>query len=193
MPNGLTNPRWYALHVRPQCERSVALHLREHGQESFLPTYKKHGPGGHNTSREAPLFPGYVFCQVDWERGFKLYLIPGIIGAVGMGKKPLAIENDEIEAIRRIAENRMDSEPCPFGVPGTPVRVIKGPLAGIEGIVVKPLAGEIVISISLLRRSVAINIDPECLVILADRASGNEIPGAAPSVAEAAQMQYAMV
>jgi len=193
MPNGLTNPRWYALHVRPQCERSVALHLREHAQESFLPTYKKHGPGGQNVSREAPLFPGYVFCRVDWERGFKLYLIPGIIGAVGMGKKPIAIEDDEIEAIRRIAENRMDSEPCPFGVSGTPVRVIKGPLAGIEGIVVKPLAGEIVISISLLRRSVAINIDPECLVILADRASGNEIPGAARGVAEAAQMEYAMV
>src|SRR5947209_3656012 len=113
MPNGLTNPRWYALHVRPQCERPVALHLRGNGQESFLPTYRKEGPGGHSCSRESPLFPGYVFCRIDWERGPRLYLIPGIICAVGMGKKPLPIEDDEIEAIRRITEYRMASEPCP--------------------------------------------------------------------------------
>ena len=189
-----TNPRWYALHVRPLCERSVAFHLREHGQESFLPLYKKNSSGNHNPSRDALLFPGYVFCRIDWERGPKLYLIPGIICAVGMGKKPLPIEDDEIEAIKRVTESRIDSEPCPFGRRGTPVRIIKGPLAGIEGIVEKPLANEIVISVSLLRRSVAVKIDPGCLAIMSDRAGGgNEMPDTLPEIAEAALMEYALV
>ena len=140
------------------------------------------------------MFPGYVFCRIDWERGPRLYLIPGIICAVGMGKKPLPIEDDEIQAIRRVAENRMDSEPCPFGTPGTAVRVIKGPLAGIEGIVEKPLADEIVISVSLLRRSVAVKIDAACLAMVADPASGgNKIPDPLSAVAEAGLMEYAPV
>ncbi len=194
MPNGLTNPRWYALHVRPQCERSVAFHLHEHGQESFLPTYAKPSPGGHNSSRETPLFPGYVFCRIDWERGPRLYLIPGLICAVGMGKKPLPIEDDEIDAIRRVKENRIESKPCPFGAPGTPVRVVKGPLAGIQGIVERPLAGEVVISVSLLRRSVAVKIDPDCLAILTDRGSGADpIPGALPELAESTLIEYSLV
>jgi len=192
MSSGLASPGWYALYVRHNCERTVAAHLHEHGQDTFLPTYKKAAQGAHDSSREAPLFPGYVFCRFNWERGPKLYLIPGVIRAVGMGKTPLLIENDEIEAIRRVAESRTESAPCPFGTPGTPVRVVKGPLAGIEGVVEKPFARQIVISVSLLRRSVSVKVDPEWLVVLADRTNANA-PRRVSAVAEATLVESAMV
>jgi transcription antitermination factor NusG len=192
MSSRWTNLRWYALYVKAHSERIVASQLREYGQESFLPTYKIGAAGAHYPAREAPLFPGYVFCRLDWETGPKLYRIPGIIRVVGIGKTPVPIEDDEIGAIRRVTENSSEPEPCPFGVAGTPVRVVKGPLEGIEGIVAKRLAGAIVISVSLLKRSVAVKMDPECLVIVTGDARGEETPAALPSVGEEALMEYAV-
>jgi transcription antitermination factor NusG len=192
MSSGRTKLRWYALYVKAHSERIVALQLREYGQESFLPTYRREAAGAYSSVKEEPLFPGYVFCRLDWETGPKLYRIPGIIRVVGIGKTPVPIEDDEIGAIKRVAENRSESEPCPFGVAGTPVRVVRGPLEGLEGIVAKRLAGAIVISVSLLKRSVAVKMDPECLVIVTGDTRGEETPAALPSVGEGALMEYAV-
>jgi transcriptional antiterminator RfaH len=173
MSSGITDQRWYAVHVRPHCEKSVAAHLRECGQETFLPLYKvRTNDSCIPYQAQTPLFPGYVFCRMDWQRGPRLYLIPGILGVVGIGRKPVPIEDAEIEAVRRIGESEASPKPCPFGLPGIAVRVIKGPLAGIEGIVQKRLAHEIVVSVSLLRRSVAVKVEPAWLAIINESESG---------------------
>jgi transcription antitermination factor NusG len=169
------NERWYALHVRPCCERSVASYLREYGHESFLPLYKTRKDDRFGAPQtEVPLFPGYIFCRIDWQTGPRLYLIPGIISVVSMGKKAIPIDDDEIEAIMRIDRSKAEPEPCVLGKAGVAVRVVKGPLAGIEGIIQRPSAGEMIVSISLLRRSVAIKVDPEWLVALGSPADTGE-------------------
>lgn len=172
MSSGLADVRWYALHVRSHCEKSVASSLHEYGQEVFLPLYQasKHDFSS-SSSMQVPLFPGYIFCRIDWQKGLKLYLIPGIISVVGMGKKPLPIDDSEIESIRRIENSRAESKPCAFGKPGAHVRIVKGPLVGIEGTVQRPGANEIVVSISLLQRSVAVRIDQDWLVAIEGAAS----------------------
>jgi transcription antitermination factor NusG len=101
---------------------------------------------------------------LDWNHGPKLYSIPGIIRAVGTRKGPIPIPETEINAIKQVVQSPLDYQPCPFGKTGDIVFVAKGPLAGIHGIVEHCSAQQIVISVPLLHRSVAVTVDPSWLV-----------------------------
>lgn len=155
--------RWHALQVRPKHERKVAASLREIGQQEFLPLlYDDRSTRGG----EGPLFPGYVFCKIDWLNGPRLYRIAGIIRVVGAGKTPVPIDDGEIDAIRRVVESCVEYQPCPFRKQGTPVQIARGPLAGITGTIMEPRSRQIVLSVSLMCRSVAVTIDPDLLTWL---------------------------
>ncbi len=153
--------RWYALRVKSNREMVVAATLKNRGYEEFLPTYTRgdgRGPGGRHLVR--PLFPGYVFARLDLARRLPVLTIPGVVHILGMGKTPIPVAEEEIAAIRTIVASSLPVQPWPSLKPGDRVLIESGPLAGIEGTLIG-MKGQyrLVASVTLLQRSVAVEID----------------------------------
>jgi len=156
----LTYP-WFALRVKSRCEKMVALMARHRGFEDFLPLYQARRRWSDRVkSVELPLFPGYVFCRVNPELRLPILTIPGVLNLVGIGRIPVPIDEIEIAAIQRAAGAGLLVEPYPFLAVGQRVRLEEGPLRGLEGFLVEVRKEQrIAVSVNLLKRSVAIEID----------------------------------
>jgi transcription antitermination factor NusG len=112
----------------------------------------------------APLFPGYVFCHFDAQKRLPILITPGVMSVVGRGRVPLPVEDSEIAAIQTVVSCGLQAEPCPYLEVGQRVRIETDVLQGLEGILTQ-LKGRhrIVVSVSLLQRSVALEIDRACV------------------------------
>jgi transcription antitermination factor NusG len=159
--NTHTNDRWYALRVRSRFENSAALHLHGRGYEAFTPLYKsRHRWSDRFKEIDVPLFPGYVFCQFNALDRLPILSVPGIVHIVGVGRTPVAIEETEIAAIQAAVKSGLPRQPWPFLEIGHRVRIERGPLCGIEGILLGFRGHQrLVLSVTLLQRSVAVQID----------------------------------
>jgi transcription antitermination factor NusG len=152
---------WFALHVRTCYEKTVATLLDGKGYEWFLPLYKSRRRWSDRVKEiELPLFPGYLFCRFDAQKRLPILKTPGVILVVGIGKAPIPIDPAEISAIQALVKSGLPSQPWPFLRVGERVRINYGALCGLEGILLN-LKGHhrIVLSVTLLQRSVAVEID----------------------------------
>src|ERR1039458_7981001 len=96
-------------------------------------------------------------------------ITPGVIGIIGAGKTPIPIDDEEIEAVRAILRSGLAAQPYPFLRVGSRVDLEGGPLAGVEGIITNAdKVYRLVVSISLLQRSVAVAIDRDWARPIAD-------------------------
>ena len=155
-------PLWYALQVRTRWEGSTASILVGKGYETFLPTYEKlERRRGKPKEITAPLFPGYVFCRFDALKRLPILVTPGVIAVVGRGRIPAPVEDSEVAAIQKAVSAGLRVEPWPYLEVGLLMRIEGGgALAGMEGILIAfKGTRRIVLSVSLLRRSVALEID----------------------------------
>jgi transcription antitermination factor NusG len=152
---------WFALRVRSRYEKLVATMAREKGFEEFTPFYRSRRRWSDRFKHiDLPLFPGYLFCRVDPENRLPLLVIPGVLHFVGIGKVPAPIDSAEIAAIRSAVQSGLSAEPWPFLQVGQRVRLEAGPLAGLEGLLIEARKQvRIVVSVSLLNRSVAVEIE----------------------------------
>ena len=152
---------WFALRVKSRFEKLVASMAHNKGFEEFLPLYKSCRRWSDRCkSVELPLFPGYVFCRLDPENRLSLLTIPGVLHFVGIGKIPVAIDQSEIDAIQAAIRSGLGTEPWPFLAVGQRVRLEIGPLAGLEGFLVRVRKEHrLVVSLPLLQRSVAVEIE----------------------------------
>ena len=152
---------WYALYTRHQHEKTAGDLLARKGFETFLPLYSAaHRWKDRNKMLSLPLYPNYVFLHGGLDRRLAILTTPGVIGLVGFAGRASTIPNTEIEAIRRVIENRLNVEPHPFLKCGDWVRVRFGPLEGIEGILVrKKNVHRLVLSVDLLQKSVSVEVD----------------------------------
>lgn len=153
--------QWFALRVRSRYEKLVATMANGMGFEDFLPVYQSHRRWSDRVKVvELPLFPGYVFCRLNVERRLPLLTIPGVLHFVGIGRVPAPIADAEIAAIQKALQSGLSAEPWPFLEAGHRVRLEAGPLAGLEGILVEsPKKDRVVVSVTLLNRSVAVGIE----------------------------------
>lgn len=153
--------RWFAVRVKSRAEKAVAMMARNKGFEEFLPVYASRNRWSDRTkSVEMPLFPGYVFCRLNPEHRLPVLTIPGVLHFVGIGKTPLPVADAEVAAIRQAVECGLSAEPWPFLEVGQRVRLERGPLAGIEGILVEARKEQrLIVSVTLLQRSVAVGIE----------------------------------
>ncbi len=109
---------------------------------------------------DLPLFPGYVFCRIPLDARDRVLTTSGVMDLVGAGRRPIPISDQEIAAIQTIIQSHLAAEPWPFLRIGQQVRIRRGPLAGLEGILVKVKNSyRLVVSVTLLERSVAAEID----------------------------------
>lgn len=158
--HGPTNPndqslKWYAIRVKSNFERVTAQALRARGHEEFLPLYVK-----RRSSAEVPLFPGYIFGRFDVDRRASVLTAPGVVHIVGFGRAPAEVDEAEIAALQAAVNSGLPIEPCAFLRIGQRVMIEAGPLRGVEGIVIGTRNEcRLVLSVTLLQRSVSIEID----------------------------------
>jgi transcription antitermination factor NusG len=152
---------WFALQVRSRWEGATAALLNGKGLETLLPTYTTKRKWSDRVKvTESPLFPGYVFCRFDVHDRLPVLITPGVISVVGRGKTPLAVDDAEILSIRTAIGSGLRMEPWPYVEIGERVRIKDDVLDGIEGILTSFKGSQrVVISVTLLRRSVALEID----------------------------------
>jgi transcription antitermination factor NusG len=159
---GLTKA-WFAVQVKPRMEKTTAFFLESKGYEHLLPTYKTTREPGRECA-DKPLFPGYVFCRFDSQLRSPIITTPGVVRIVGCGRQPVCIPDDEMEAIGAVTASGTTALPCPFLRHGQMVEVCEGPLRGTRGMVAgHGSESRLIISITLLQRSISVEIEPRCL------------------------------
>jgi transcription antitermination factor NusG len=140
------------------------MSLRGKGYEEWLPLYQaKRRWSDREKQISLPLFPGYLFCRLDvQDRLLPILTTPGVIGIVSAGKVPIPVSDDEIAVVQAIIRSGLSAQPWPSLTTGSKVLVERGPLVGIEGFVVSVRKTyRLVVSVQLLQRAVAVDIDRE--------------------------------
>jgi transcription antitermination factor NusG len=158
-----TGTPWFGLHIKSNFEKVAATILEAKGLEVYFPTFRSRRRWSDRVKEiDQPLFPGYLFCRFDPYNRLPILVTPGVLSIVGVAKTPAPIEEDEIRAVRRIVNSGLAARPWPFLQVGQRVLIEKGPLTGTEGILLNfKNRFRIVVSISLLQRSIAAEIDVE--------------------------------
>ena len=158
--------QWFALHVRPRAESFVAMALGTKGYESFLPTCVSPKIGSNGSQRtKKPLFPGYLFCRFDAPVQGLLMTTPGIIRIVGCGSVPATVDESEILALKQITESGAPVTAWPALAAGDKVRIISGPLSGMEGVLFQTKKRDhFAVSVTLLQRSALVEVRREWVV-----------------------------
>jgi len=153
--------KWFAVRVKPRAEQAVATVARYKGFEEFLPLYKARRRWSDRFKWvNLPLFPGYVFCRFKEESRLPILTIPGVLHFVGIGKIPVPIDDAEVAAIQTAIQSGLGAEPWPFMDVGQRVLIEEGPLSGVEGLLVEVRKKHrIVVSVSLLKRSLSVEIE----------------------------------
>jgi transcription antitermination factor NusG len=156
---------WHVLWTNSHCEEIVSSQLAAKGFHPFVPrieTWTRRG--GSRRLATVPLFPGYLFFKdtLDKARHVEVRKARGVVAILGEGwDRPAVIPEAEIEAIRRIVEAGVPAFAHPYLREGRRVRIVEGPLAGVEGLLlrVRPDKGLLVLSVEMLQRSVAVEVD----------------------------------
>jgi transcriptional antiterminator NusG len=159
---------WYGIRTRSNYERVTSLVLRGRGYEPYLPLYRVHRLGAHTRAdSERALFPGYLFCRFDVKQRLPILMTTGVVSVVSFGREPVAIPDEEIEAVQAVLRSGLPVEPCAYLREGARVRVTNGSLDGVEGILVKKKNQcRMVVSVTMLQRSISVEIDGDRLAAL---------------------------
>jgi transcription antitermination factor NusG len=152
---------WWALYTRHQHEKAVAEMLSAKGIEVFLPLYESMRRWKDRSKMlSLPLFPCYVFVRGGLNRRLQIVTTPGVHMILCRGEGFAVIAEDEIQAIRKAVEGSFRAEPHPYLKCGERVRVTRGSLEGVEGILVrKKSLFRLILSVDMLAQSVAVEIE----------------------------------
>jgi len=151
---------WFALKVSNRSEPVAASALRMRGFEVFAPVItERRLYADRYKNIDVPVLSGYVLLRWDGKRKNDILSAPAVQYLVSFGNKPAELNDAEISNIRRMIEN--GGQPVPFLSAGDRVRVETGVLAGVEGIYLRRSRGQLVVSIDLIERSVALYVDED--------------------------------
>jgi len=159
---------WYALRVRSNFEQQSYNALTIRGLEAFLPSFKVRRRWSDRVKLiDQPLFPGYVFCRFSPDERATVLRAPGVVHVVSSGRDPLPVDESELNHIRTVVMAELAVNPHPFLKIGQRVRIDRGPLAGAEGIFTAPNGkSSLILTISLLQRSIAVEVDAAWIRVL---------------------------
>jgi transcription antitermination factor NusG len=154
---------WFGLHIKSNFEKVAATILEAKGLEVYFPSFRSRRRWSDRVKEiDQPLFPGYLFCRFNPHNRLPILTTPGVLSIVGVAKTPAPIAESEIYAVQRIVESGLAARPWPFVQVGQRVVIERGPLTGAEGILLQfKNRYRIVVSVSLLQRSISAEIDVE--------------------------------
>jgi transcription antitermination factor NusG len=152
---------WFAVQVKPKHEKNVSVALEYKGLEAFLPLYRARRKWSDRVREsQLPLFPGYVFCKFNPLRLTPILSTPGVYDVVRFGRTLATLDSDEIVALQNLMRSGLPSEPWPRLEIGQLVEIEDGPLIGCKGVIVEfKKLPRLVLSVTLLRRSVLVELD----------------------------------
>ena len=156
---------WFALQTRSRYEKIVRRELATRNIEQFLPTVKRLSQWKDRKKEiEFPLFPGYCFARFSLDNRLAVLQSPGVVHIVG-ALRPEPIPDLEIESLRIVMNNRTRYELYPYLREGCLVEVTQGPMQGVKGVFVRQARRyRLVLSINLIQRAVAVEVDASSVV-----------------------------
>jgi len=164
---------WYAVRTRSRSEKVVREQLLGRGIEPLLPLISRVSQWKDRRKRiEWPLFPGYCFARFHLEQKLTVLQTPGVVSIIGSALGTLEpIPDREIEALQRVIESHYPYDPYPGLAPGTEVEVVRGPLMGLRGVLMRKGNGSrLVVSINLIQQGAAVEINAADLVAVHEAA-----------------------
>jgi transcription antitermination factor NusG len=156
--------RWYALYTRSRHEDVVCQRLAGKTIETFLPKMEVWSRRVDRRQRiQLPLFRGYVFANVAMDHGAWADIIrtSGVVQVLGSPEGCVPVPESQIETVRTLVGGGLLLSPHPYLQVGRRVRVVNGPLAGCEGILLKkgPKGTRLVIAVDIIRRAISVEIE----------------------------------
>lgn len=133
MTDGLV---WWVAHTRPRAEKKVVEHCEREGIVPNLPLYRSvKRYRGKKVEFQKPLFPGYVFVKADPSAATRLR---GHRHVANLLEPPDQAEfKEQLEAILTALGTDREIQVAPHVVEGVRVRMLTGPLRGLEGRVLR--------------------------------------------------------
>jgi transcription antitermination factor NusG len=152
---------WYAVCTVPRHEKVVARQMNGNELDHFLPLYKSvRRWKDRRKELELPLFPGYVFVHIAFRDRLRVQKLTGVLQIVSFNGRPAPVPENEIDALRNSLARNTWLEPHPYLKVGRRVRVRSGPMAGVDGILVRRKDKfRLVLSVDLIRQAVALEVD----------------------------------
>lgn len=152
---------WFALRVRSNFEKTAAVCLRDRGYEEFLPQYRTLRQWSDRKKQiDVPLFPGYIFARFDSAKLSPILDVPGVVNIVSAGSRPIPVDDAELAAVAAVVRSGCPAGPWPYLREGQGVTITHGALSGLTGILLQiKNQYRLVVSVSMLMRSVAVEID----------------------------------
>jgi len=152
---------WYAVQVRHQHERAVARALSHDNFETFLPLYRSRRQWSDRVKvLELPLFPTYVFARFREIQRIQVLRTPGVRSIVAFNHRLAPVRDEEIQSLQVMVRSGVPVEPWPILREGQRVRVERGPLQGVEGILLRfKNCWRVVVGVEILQRAVAAEVD----------------------------------
>lgn len=152
---------WYALRTRSRHEKTVSEHLAARGVDPFLPLWTRWSRWKDRRKQiSTPLFPGYCFARFQLDQKLQVLKTPGVVEIVGINSIIEPVPEAEIEAVRTLVNGPLRYDPCPFLETGMEVEVVRGPLMGVRGrLLRKDRTARLVISVTMIRQAASVEID----------------------------------
>ena len=153
--------KWFAVRIRSRCEKSAANYLAAKGLEICSAVVPQRRAWSDRIKVvDIPLFPGYIFARFSPRRRVEVLKVPGAVSIVGFGSRDCPIEDSEIDALQKLLRSGSDLQRVPFLSVGAKVRVRIGAFRDATGVLQQFKTGHrLVVSVTLLQRSVAVEID----------------------------------
>ena len=151
---------WYALSTRSRHEKQVRDRLAAIGIEPFLPLTRKLTQwSDRRVWTESPLFSGYCFARFSLTNSLAILQTPGIVRIVGI-IRPEAIPDEEVAALKQLAASERSLEPHDYFAEGAWVEVVRGPLVGLRGQLLRKSGHHsLVIRVHLIQQAATVHID----------------------------------
>jgi transcriptional antiterminator RfaH len=158
--------QWFVLQTKSRSERKVERLLEQKGYNCFSVRYRQKRRWSDRTVEiDSPLFPMYVFCRFNPLSLGKVISTSGVTKIIGFGGKLAEVAAEEIEALQLLAQSNVLREPWRYLPNGVSVRVETGPLTGAQGVIYPgDNSKRLVISVTLLQRAAAIELDKDTVV-----------------------------
>ncbi|MGA1825485.1 MAG: transcription termination/antitermination protein NusG [bacterium] len=158
------NRLWYAVQTNSRHEQVVYDRLVRKNFEAFLPKIEVWSRRKDRKKRiEVPLFRGYLFinCKLHDDNWLNILKTPGLARIIGFSEGPTPIDEEEINSIKILLQNDTVINPYPFLKLKRQVRIVNGPLAGVEGVLLKTdeNKNKLVVSVTLLQRSICVEVN----------------------------------
>jgi transcription antitermination factor NusG len=155
-------PRWYALKTRSRHEKVVRDQLVQRDIDTFLPVCESWRQWKDRKKKvELPLFPGYCFARFPLIERVRVLNVIGVADLVSINQRPEPIREEELAAIQQLVATRLQYDPHPFLEEGMDVEVVRGPLTGVRGkLLRKDRVTRLVLAVTLVRQAAVVEIHP---------------------------------